>query len=80
VNTLVDIPPEQIKIVIDDPKKAVNLVRSLLWAESRKQGVNPLSIHISEQIYTKDGGIDARLSILLLLKRVYYLKEQHIIK
>jgi hypothetical protein len=58
MNTLLRVTPGQVESLIGTPERAVDLVRDLLWAEARRQGVNPLRISVSDKIYSKDGGVD----------------------
>jgi len=58
MSTLLRVDSDQIEKLIDSPKRAVDLVRDLLWAEAMRQGINPFSISVSDRIYAKDGGVD----------------------
>lgn len=58
MSSLLQVSPEQIKIEIDTPRRAVDLIRDLLWAEAGRQNVNPFKISFSDKIYTADGGVD----------------------
>ncbi len=43
---------------IGDPKRAVDLTRDLIWAETGRQIVDFTKISVSDNIYSKDGGVD----------------------
>ena len=58
MNTLLNVRSDQVEGLINSPQRSVDLVRDLLWAESGRQGLNPLNISVSEKIYAKDGGVD----------------------
>ena len=42
-----------------DPRSATDFIRNLLWAESRRIGIDISKIHVSSTINVADGGIDA---------------------